>query len=186
MPEAPGSATFIRSTGPGAHQETRIRQLGRLRVGSSPWPGASNETSFLVSAGGTKNKRSKSIPASLLRVLGSPCLRDPNLLFQFSDGLWATAAVPHPEVSEASCLAPPPSTFCPLPSSSAIPLHPSLPFTTSLSPHFLASTPHPLLIPYSSLSSFSLLLSSYLSLLYPSPSLSAQFLTGGTGRSSSH
>lgn len=66
MPEAPGSATFIRSTGPGAHQETRIRQLGRLRVGSSPWPGASNETSFLVSAGGTKNKRSKSIPASLL------------------------------------------------------------------------------------------------------------------------
>lgn len=66
MPEALGSATFIWSTGPGAHQEMQTRQLGRLRVGSSPWPSASNETSFLVPAGGTKNKRSKSIPAHLL------------------------------------------------------------------------------------------------------------------------
>lgn len=48
MPEALGSATFIWSTGPGAHQEMQTRQLGRLRVGSSPWPSASNETSFLV------------------------------------------------------------------------------------------------------------------------------------------
>ena len=35
MPEALGSATFIWSTGPEAHQETQTRQLGRLQVGST-------------------------------------------------------------------------------------------------------------------------------------------------------
>lgn len=38
MAKALGSATFIRSPGPGAQRETQGRQLGRLQVGSSPWP----------------------------------------------------------------------------------------------------------------------------------------------------
>lgn len=52
MPEALGSATFIWSTGPGAQQETQGRQLGRLQVGSSPWPSASNEITCLLESVG--------------------------------------------------------------------------------------------------------------------------------------
>lgn len=48
MPKALGSATFIWSAGPGAQEETQGRQLGRLQVGSSPWPSASNEIARLL------------------------------------------------------------------------------------------------------------------------------------------
>lgn len=73
MPEALESATFIWSTGPGVHQETQTRQLGRLRVESSPWPGASNETIFLVPAGGTKNeKQVYSCPPPLSSRISTP------------------------------------------------------------------------------------------------------------------
>lgn len=128
MAKALGSATFIRSPGPGAQQETQGRQLGRLQVGSSPWPTASNEIACLLEpAGGKKQKRSKALPPRLLGVLGPPWPL-------FSSGL-VMASGPHP-----------PSTFCRLPTSSAVPLCPSLPSTTSLSPHLLICIPSPLLL----------------------------------------
>lgn len=125
---------LLHSSGPHAQEpnETAGKTAGRLQVESS-LPGASNETTcFLEAAGERKKKQVCSSPAPV----HSPWLCRPTFLFQCSDGLWATAAVPHAGISQASCffLLPPLSACFP----------PPLPFLLTLlfSPPPLALSPH--------------------------------------------
>lgn len=121
-PEALGSATFIWFTGPGNARKT----AGEAASGERPLASASNEvTCLLEPAGGRQNKRNKSTSPQFLCILG---LRDLTLFFQGSDSLWATATVPHPEISQACC---PFTSALHLLPASYLPSHPFSPFRHS-------------------------------------------------------
>lgn len=117
------SATFIWPAGPGAQQERQGKAAGEAASGTLPWPCPSNEICLLEPAGGTK--KSKFILLQTPLPPQSSMSPSPHSPFLCSGGLWATATLWYPEISQACC--PLTSALHPLPASHFL-SHPSAPF----------------------------------------------------------